>query len=139
MTDGTEVEVAEPESDGPGTAVAVADAGGAVATQTEHAVVPADDHGGHPDVKQYVLIAVVLVIVTALEIATSYLNTRHTNWIIIALGAMAIVKFLLVTGWYMHMKTDHPLFRRFFAVGIVLACIVYGIVFFVFSSTVLKS
>ena len=132
MTDGTEV--AEP-----GTEVAVAEAGGAVATQPAQAVVPADDHGGHPDVRQYVLIAVVLVIVTALEIATSYLNTRHTNWIIIALGAMAIVKFVLVTGWYMHMKTDHPLFRRFFIVGIVLACIVYGIVFMVFSSTVLKS
>jgi cytochrome c oxidase subunit 4 len=132
MTEGTEV--AEP-----GTDVAVADAGGPVATQPEQAVVPADDHGGHPDVKQYVLIAVVLVIVTALEIATSYLNTAHTNWIIIALGAMAIVKFVLVTGWYMHMKSDHPLFRRFFIVGIVLASIVYGIVFLVFSSTVLKS
>ena len=132
MTDGTEV--AEP-----GTDVAVAEAGGAVATQPAQPVVPADDHGGHPDVRQYVLIAVVLVIVTALEIATSYLNTGHTNWIIIALGAMAIVKFVLVTGWYMHMKTDHPLFRRFFIVGIVGACIVYGIVFMVFSSTVLKS
>jgi cytochrome c oxidase subunit 4 len=132
MTEGTEVA-------DPGTDVAVAAEGGAVATQTEQAVVQAVDHGGHPDVKQYVLIAVVLVIVTALEIATSYLGTPHTNWIIIALGAMAIVKFVLVTGWYMHMKTDHPLFRRFFVMGIVLACIVYGIVFLVFSSTVLKS
>lgn len=132
MTDGTEV--AEP-----GTAVAVAGEGGAVATQVAQAVVPAEDHSGHPDVKQYVMIAVVLVIVTALEIATSYVNTRHTNWIIIALGAMAIVKFVLVTGWYMHMKSDHPLFRRFFIVGIIGACIVYGIVFAVFSSTVLKS
>jgi cytochrome c oxidase subunit 4 len=132
MTEGTEV--AEP-----GTEVAVAGEPGAVATQASNAVVPADDHGSHPDVKQYVMIAVVLVIVTALEIATSYVNTHHTNWIIIALGAMAIVKFVLVTGWYMHMKSDHPLFRRFFIVGIVGACVVYGIVFMVFSSTVLKS
>jgi hypothetical protein len=44
-----------------------------------------------------------------------------------------------VTGWYMHMKSDNPLFRRFFIVGIVGASIVYGIVFMVFSSTVLKS
>jgi cytochrome c oxidase subunit 4 len=132
MTEGTEV--AEP-----GTDVAVADAADGVATQAEQAVVPADDHGSHPDVRQYVLIAVVLVIITAFEIATSYLNTAHTNWIIIALGAMAIVKFVLVTGWYMHMKSDHPLFRRFFILGIVLASIVYGIVFLVFSSTVLKS
>jgi hypothetical protein len=83
MTDqGTEV--AEP-----GTAVAVADDSGAVAVHTDQ--VPAVDEHAHPDVKQYVLIAAVLVIVTAFEIATSYLNTAHTNWIIIALGAMAIV------------------------------------------------
>ena len=132
MTDSTEV--AEP-----GTDVAVADEGGAIEKAAEQAVEPVDEHAGHPDAKQYVLIAVVLVIVTALEIATSYVNTRHTNWIIVALGAMAIVKFVLVTGWYMHMKTDHPLFRRFFVVGIVGACIVYGIVFAVFSTTVLKS
>ena len=132
MTDGTDI--AEP-----GTDIEVADEGGAVATVPEQAVEPVAEHGGHPDVKQYVMIAVVLVIVTALEIATSYINTRHTNWIIIALGAMAIVKFVLVTGWYMHMKSDNPLFRRFFIVGIVGASIVYGIVFMVFSSTVLKS
>jgi cytochrome c oxidase subunit 4 len=132
MTEGTEV--AEP-----GTEVAVAAEPGAVATQAEQPVVPAEEHGGHPDVKQYVMIAVVLVIVTALEIATSYIDTGHTNLIILALGAMAVVKFVLVTGWYMHMKSDHPLFRRFFVVGIIGACIVYGIVFLVFSSTVLKS
>jgi cytochrome c oxidase subunit 4 len=137
MTD--ETEVAESETGRPGTDVAVADESGALATQVDQAVVPAEEHSGHPDVKQYVLIAVVLVIVTALEIATSYINTGHTNWIIIALGAMAIVKFVLVTGWYMHMKSDNPLFRRFFIVGIVGASIVYGIVFMVFSSTVLKS
>ena len=135
MTEGTDIaDVAEP-----GTDVEVAADTGAVATRTEAAVEPAEDHSGHPDVKQYVLIAVVLVIVTALEIATSYIDTGHTNWIIIALGAMAIVKFVLVTGWYMHMKSDHPLFRRFFIVGIIGASVVYGIVFAVFSSSVLKS
>jgi|1186.fasta_scaffold10849_3 cytochrome c oxidase subunit 4 len=131
MTDST-------EAPGPGTDVAVTDEGGAIDTLAELAVEPVEEHS-HPDAKQYVLIAVVLVIVTALEIATSYIDTGHTNWIIIALGAMAIVKFVLVTGWYMHMKTDHPLFRRFFIVGIILASIVYGVVFMVFSSTVLKS
>jgi len=137
MTD--ETEVADPETGKPGSAVAVADESNAVAVPAGQAVTPADEHAGHPDVRQYVMIAVILVIVTAIEIATSYVDTGHTNWIIIALGAMAIVKFVLVTGWYMHMKSDHPLFRRFFIIGIIGACIVYGIVFMVFSSTVLKS
>jgi cytochrome c oxidase subunit 4 len=137
MTD--ETETAASATDQPGTAVAVADESSAVAVPAGQEAVPAEEHADHPDVKQYVMIAVILVIVTALEIATSYVDTGHTNWIIIALGAMAIVKFVLVTGWYMHMKTDHPLFRRFFIIGIVGASIVYGIVFMVFSSSVLKS
>ena len=82
---------------------------------------------------------VVLVIVTSIEIATSYIDTRHTNLIIVALFVMAAVKFFLVCSWYMHMKVDQPFFRRIFVVGLIGAGIVYGIVILVFSSTVLKS
>jgi cytochrome c oxidase subunit 4 len=85
------------------------------------------------------LIAVVLVVITAIEIATSYIDTKHTNLIIVALFLMAAVKFFLVAAWYMHMKLDQPFFRRIFVVGLVGAGIVYGIVMLVFSSTVLKS
>jgi len=86
-----------------------------------------------------VIIAVVLVVVTSVEIATSYLNTGHTNLIIVALFLMAALKFFLVAAWYMHMKVDQPFFRRIFVVGLVGAGIVYGIVMLVFSSTTLKS
>ena len=81
--------------------------GGAVATQTPQAVVPADEHGGHPDVKQYVLIAVVLVIVTGSRSRPRTSTPRHTNLIIIALGAMAIVKFFLVDR-LVHAHEDRP-------------------------------
>jgi cytochrome c oxidase subunit 4 len=95
--------------------------------------------GHHPSPRQYVLIAVVLVVLTAIEIAVSYIDTAHTNLIIIALFAMGAAKFFLVAGWYMHMKVDQPFFRRIFVVGMIGAAIVYGIVILVFSSTVLKS
>jgi cytochrome c oxidase subunit IV len=132
MTDqGTEV--AEP-----GTEVVAAGAGGALVAPAEHLPVHAEAHE-HPNPRQYVLIALVLVIVTGIEIATSYLNTGHTNLIIVALFLMAAFKFFLVAAWYMHMKTDQPFFRRIFVVGLVGAGIVYGIVMLVFSSTVLKS
>jgi len=39
----------------------------------------------------------------------------------------------------MHMKQDSNVFRRLFITGLVLASAVYAIVFFFFSSTVLKS
>jgi cytochrome c oxidase subunit 4 len=94
----------------------------------------------HPGPRQYVLIAIVLVILTAVEVATSYLEGHvNSNLLIVALGIMAAVKFFLVAAWYMHMKQDSAVFRRLFVSGIILASIVYGILFLFFSSTVLKS
>ena len=124
------------EGDRPGTAVAVAPDGPLVVAPEAH--VALDEHD-HPTPRQYVLIAVVLVVITSVEIATSYLNTGHTNLVIVALFFMAAVKFFLVAAWYMHMKTDQPFFRRIFVTGMIGAGIVYGIVMFVFSSTVLKT
>src|SRR4051812_14361342 len=133
MTDpGTEV--AEP-----GAAVVTApEGGGAVVAHSEHAPV-AHEAGHHPTPRQYVLIAVVLVVITGVEIATSYIDTGHSNLIIVALFVMAAIKFFLVAAWYMHMRTDQAFFRRVFVVGMIGAGIVYGIVLLVFSSTVLKS
>ncbi len=101
--------------------------------------VVAEEHS-HPGPRQYVLIAVVLVILTAVEVATSYLDGHvNSNLLIVALGIMAAVKFFLVAAWYMHMKQDSSVFRRLFVAGLILASIVYGVVLFFFSSTVLKS
>ena len=134
MTDETQ------ESEAPGSAVAVADpdAAGALVPSAGTVEVAHPD-SGHPTTFQYVMIAVILVVVTAFEIALSYVDTGHTNFVIWALFAMAFVKFFLVAAWYMHMKLDQPFFRRIFVVGMVGAGIVYGIVMLVFSSTVLKS
>jgi FtsH-binding integral membrane protein len=66
-------------------------------------------------------------------------NTGHTNLIILALFVMAAFKFFLVAAWYMHMKLDQPFFRRLFVVGMIGAGVVYGILLFMFSSSVLRS
>ena len=94
----------------------------------------------HPGPRQYVLIAVVLVILTGIEVAASYLEgTVNSNLLIAALGIMAAIKFFLVAAWYMHMKQDSAVFRRLFVAGLLLASTVYGILLLFFSSTVLKS
>ena len=110
-----------------------------IAPAGDHTPVGAlEDH--HPGPRQYVLIAVVLVILTAVEVATSYLEGHvNANLLIVALGIMAAVKFFLVAAWYMHMKQDSAVFRRLFVSGMILATTVYGILFLFFSSTVLKS
>jgi cytochrome c oxidase subunit IV len=110
-----------------------------IAPAGDHSPVGAVEHS-HPGPRQYVLIAIVLVILTAVEVATSYLEGHvNSNLLIVALGIMAAVKFFLVAAWYMHMKQDSNVFRRLFITGIVLASIVYGILMLFFSSTVLKS
>jgi cytochrome c oxidase subunit 4 len=128
MTEGTDLVTLPPE----------AATGGELAPYGDHEPVVAVH--SHPGPRQYVLIAVVLVVLTGVEVATSYLEgTVNSNLLIVALGIMAAVKFVLVAAWYMHMKQDSHLFRRLFIMGIVLASIVYGIVMLFFSSTVLKS
>jgi cytochrome c oxidase subunit 4 len=80
----------------------------------------------HPTPRQYVLIAVVLVVITALEVGASYLEGDvSSNLLIIVLGVMAAVKFWLVVSWYMHLRTDLRIFRRMFVVGLLLAGAVY--------------
>ena len=83
----------------------------------------------HPSPLQYVLIAVVLVVVTAIEIAVSYSEGDIPDaLIIVLLLSMAVLKFSLVAAWYMHLRTDLPIFRRFFVLGIVAAIGLYLIV-----------
>jgi len=92
----------------------------------------ADAHA-HPTPQQYVLIAVVLVIITAVEVAASYLEGDiHDNLLILALGVMAAVKFFLVVAWYMHLRTDSKIFRRFFLLGLIAAPILYTVMMLMF-------
>jgi cytochrome c oxidase subunit 4 len=131
MAEGTDLVTIEPEET-PATGAELESVG------EQHPVV-ADEHA-HPGPRQYVLIAIVLVILTAVEVATSYLEGHaNSNILIVALATMAAIKFYLVAAWYMHMKQDSGLFRRMFVAGIVLATIVYGVVIFTFASTVLTS
>ncbi len=83
----------------------------------------------HPSPFQYVVIAMILVVITALEVGTSYLDGDIPKGLIIfLLLAMGFIKFVTVASWYMHLKTDKPLFRRFFIMGAVGAIILYTIV-----------
>jgi cytochrome c oxidase subunit 4 len=127
MTDGTDL-----------VTLPVEDAGELATVDVQHPV----SHEGtsHPGPRQYVLIGLVLVVLTGVEVATSYLEgSVSSNLLIAALGVMAAVKFYLVAAWYMHMKQDSAFFRRMFVVGMAVAVAVYGVVILAFSSTVLKS
>ncbi len=83
----------------------------------------------HPTPAQYVMIAVVLVVVTALEVTTSYMvGEIPKGLIVVLLLVMGLVKFVLVAAWYMHLRTDKKVFRRFFMLGGAAAILLYLIV-----------
>lgn len=88
----------------------------------------------HPSDAQYVLIAAILAVITAGEVATYYIDFFKKNFVatVAALIPMMIVKFALVAAFFMHLRFDNKLFRRVFLCGLILAASVYIIVLFTF-------
>jgi cytochrome c oxidase subunit IV len=83
----------------------------------------------HPSPLRYVIIAVILSAVTAAEVSLYYLEGDIPDGLIITLLlAFAIVKFGIVASWYMHLRTDRPIFSRFFVLGICAAVLLYLVV-----------
>jgi cytochrome c oxidase subunit IV len=83
----------------------------------------------HPQPAKYVMIAAILVVATAAEVGLYYLEGEVPDGLIIVFLLMfAVIKFALVASWYMHLRTDKPIFRRFFVLGIVAAITLYLIV-----------
>ncbi len=83
----------------------------------------------HPSPLRYVLIAVALSVITALEVSLFYLEGSVPDAaIIVLLLLFAVLKFGLVASWYMHLRTDKPIFARFFVLGIVAAIVLFLIV-----------
>jgi cytochrome c oxidase subunit IV len=85
----------------------------------------------HPSPRKYVNIAIILSIVTALEVAVYYIEAVE-DFLVPMLAVMAFVKFVLVAAYFMHLRFDSRIFRRFFVTGLLLAFGVFGIVFWIF-------
>jgi cytochrome c oxidase subunit IV len=81
----------------------------------------------HPTVRNYVVIAVVLAVITALEVLVYYVEAA-AGFLVPMLIVFAFLKFALVVLWFMHLRFDSRLFGRFFVTGLVLAFIVFGVV-----------
>jgi cytochrome c oxidase subunit IV len=101
----------------------------------------ADDHGvgehAHPGPREYIKIAIVLAVVTAIEIALFYIEGLSDAVVTWTLIALMIIKFALVGLWFMHLKFDSPIFMRLFAVGLGLAVLVFGVVLLTFGASFL--
>jgi cytochrome c oxidase subunit IV len=125
----TETEPREvPADEEPGTALERAEAAPPAVAEPQTPMLPGEVRP-HPTPQRYVMIAAILVVATAAEIGLYYLEGEVPDGLIIVFLLMfAVIKFALVASWYMHLRTDKPIFRRFFVLGIVAAITLYLIV-----------
>ena len=84
------------------------------------------DHA-HPQDRKYVVVALILGVITAAEVATYYFEEELGNLLVPSLIVMMVVKFAMVAAWFMHLRFDSRLFTRVFVAGILLAVGVYVI------------
>lgn len=87
-------------------------------------------HPEYPSISQYWKIAGLLAVLTAIEVALFYiddaLDLGGIN--VPMLLILALLKFVIVVGWFMHLRFEKPMLNRFFAGGLMLALGIYAVV-----------
>jgi cytochrome c oxidase subunit IV len=97
----------------------------------------------HPGPRQYVQIAVVLAVVTLLEVLAYYVESGDLGFtmprvaLIFLLIVLMVIKFALVALWFMHLRFDSPIYMRLFLSGLVLAVSVFLFVLLMFGAGLL--
>lgn len=74
----------------------------------------------HPSNWTYIVIAVILAVVTALEVAIFYIPALSGVIVPLLLG-LSTAKFVLVVMFYMHLKMDSSIFTWVFVAPMTLA------------------
>jgi|SRR5690606_3351688 len=98
--------------------------------QETHQVEHAHAEGGHASLRTYVIVGVILTIVTAIEVAISYIPALESVEVPLLL-ALSFGKFMLVVLFYMHLKFDSKIFSRvFYALTLLAALLVSGLLLF---------
>ena len=69
-----------------------------------------------------------------MEVAASFVDIGRA-FLPTLIGLMTI-KFILVAGWFMHLKYDTRLYTRLMVTGLLLALGLYAVVLMVFSTAI---
>jgi cytochrome c oxidase subunit IV len=86
----------------------------------------------HPGPRQYVMVAVVLAVITAMEVGLFYLDFLPSPVVVASLLILMTLKFALVVLWFMHLRFDSAIYKRLFVAGLLLALSVFVIVLVTF-------
>ena len=93
------------------------------ATATEHTHGETHEHEHGMSNAGYIKIAILLAVLTAIEVATYYVDFGPL--FLPTLLILMAVKFFIVVSYFMHLKFDSKLFSFAFYSGLVLAVAVY--------------
>ena len=97
-------------------------------SQLEH-----DDLYGHQiSDKTYVVIALILAVLTAMEVAATEISSVPDSLLVPLLLLLMAVKFFVVVSYFMHLKHDAALFKFGFYIGLAGAVVLYSIVLMTF-------
>lgn len=77
----------------------------------------------HPTPKTYFIVAMILSLITAIEVGVFYLTWLGYG-IIPVLAILSIAKFAMVAMFYMHLRYEARLFTVFFVAGLSVATFV---------------
>ncbi len=110
--------------------------------RAEHADVGDAAHGAHaavaehphPTARTYVIVAAILAVITAMEVAVYYipgLQDTKVLFVLILVG-LSVVKFAMVVGYFMHLKFDHKVYLGMFAGGLAIAVSIVGALLLLF-------
>ena len=78
----------------------------------------------HPTWKQYKWVALILTVITIVEVWAYYIPAWVASPIFVpSLLIMSAAKFVIVVMFYMHLKYDHRLFRALFTGPLIIAVV----------------
>ncbi len=98
----------------------------------------ADTHDEHAEHEHgltdlgYVKVALALAVITAIEVALSYMVDDLGALFLPLLLVLMVIKFFSVVLYFMHLKFDNRLFSIMFYMGLGLALGVYTVTLFAF-------
>src|SRR5919202_345036 len=88
----------------------------------------------HPGARVYIIVGVILAVITMTEV-WAYTQEALRPVLVPVLLTLSALKFVLVVGFYMHLRFDHPLFTGVFGFGLMVAGSVITALLFLFGQS----
>ena len=112
----------------------------------DHSETVRDAHGdahakehGHPDWSTYKWVALVLTIITILEVWIYYTPFVESRLFVPTLLVMSAAKFAIVVLFYMHLRYDAALFRALFTGPLIIAVTTVVVLLFLFGHLAIRA